>query len=116
MKEIFIIKDCFDDFTNISEFFSKKGKQIELLDQKGINEVKGSQSTLIIHKKFEDSNGGQSNILKIARNIGCTKLIILDSENKEGYSLNKEMGGACIKISYDIMDEVIKDIEKLQAN
>ncbi len=110
MKEIFIIKDCFDNFTSINEFFLKKDKKIKLLEHKEVNEIKGTQSTLIIHKKFEDNNGGQSNILKIARNIGCTKLIVLDSENKDGYSLSKEMGGAYVKISFSILDEVIKEI------
>ena len=36
-------------------------------------------------------------MLKIARNISCTKLIVLDSDNKERYSLEKEMGGAYTK-------------------
>ena len=58
MKEIFIIKDCFSDFTNISEFFSKKDKRIKSFDFNELKEINGSQSTLIIHKKFEDSNGG----------------------------------------------------------
>ena len=110
MKEIFIIKDCFDDFTNISDFFSKKDKKIKSFDYKELKEINGSQSTLIVHKKFEDNNGGQSNMLKIARNISCTKLLVLDSNNSTDYCLKKEMGGAYIKISFDKMDEVIKEI------
>ena len=110
MKEIFIIKDYFDNFTNIDEFFSKKDKQIKSFEYKDINQINGSQSTLIIHKEFEVKNGGQSNILKIARNIGCTKLLVLDSNNEEGYCLNKEMGGAYINISFKSFDEVIKEI------
>ncbi len=110
MKEIFIIKNCFDGFNDIHNFFNKKGKEIKLIDDEEINDVKGSQSILIIDKKFEDKKGGQSNILKIARNIGSTKLIVLDSENNDGYNLKKEMGGAYIKISYSFMDEVINEI------
>ncbi len=110
MKEIFIIKDCFDVHNDINDFFSKKGKDIKLIDSDEISEIKGSQSTLIIDKKFEDKQGGQSNILKIARNIGSTKLIVLDSRNDGSYDLKKEMGGAYIQISYQIMDEVIKEI------
>ena len=110
MKEIFIIKDCFEVHNDINDFFSKKGKEIKLIDFQEISEIKSSQSTLIIDKKFEDQQGGQSNILKIARNIGSTKLIVLDSENDSSYDLKKEMGGAYIQISYPIMDEVIKEI------
>ena len=110
MKEIFIIKDCFKVDNDISDFFSKKGKEIKLIDSDGISEIKSAQSTLIIDKKFENKQGGQSNILKIARNIGSTKLIVLDSTSDGNYDLKKEMGGAYIQISYKIMDEVIKEI------
>ena len=61
-------------------------------------------------KNSKNKQGGQSNILKIARNIGSTKLIVLDSGNNNSYDLKKEMGGAYIQISYNIMDEVIKEI------
>mgnify|MGYP001345428003 FL=1 len=110
MKEIFIIKDCFEAQNEVSNFFSKKRKEIKLIDSEEISEIKSSQSTLIIDKKFENKQGGQSNILKIARNIGSTKLIVLDSTNDGSYDLKKEMGGAYIQISYKIMDEVIKEI------
>lgn len=110
MKEIFIIKDCLEVHNEVSDFFSKKKKEIKLIDSDEISEIKSSQSTLIIDKKFENKQGGQSNILKIARNIGSTKLIVLDSTSDGNYDLKKEMGGAYIQISYKIMDEVIKEI------
>ncbi len=110
MKEIFIIKDCFEVHNEVNDFFSKKKKEIKLIDSDEISEIKSSQSTLIIDKKFENKQGGQSNILKIARNIGSTKLIVLDSTSDGNYDLKKEMGGAYIQISYKIMDEVIKEI------
>ena len=110
MKEILIIKDCFEQYNDVHDFFSKKGKETTLIDSNEVSKIDGSQSTLIIDKKFEDKQGGQSNILKIARNIGSTKLIVLDSGNKKSYDLKKEMGGAYIEISYNLMDEVIKEI------
>ncbi len=110
MKEIFIIKDCFEDFTNVSDFFSNKSKEVKLLDYENINGIEASKSTLIINKKFEEKVGGQANILKIARNIGCKKLIVLDSNNKDGYVLRKEMGGTYINLSFSEIDEVIKEI------
>ena len=108
MKEIFIIKDCLEVHNEVSDFFSKKKKEIKLIDSDEISEIKSSQSTLIIDKKFENKQGGQSNILKIARNIGSTKLIVLDSTSDGNYDLKKEMGGAYIQISFKIIDEVIK--------
>ena len=54
MKEIFIIKDCFEEYNDVYDFFRKKGKEIKLIDSNGVNDIKGSQSTLIIDKKFED--------------------------------------------------------------
>ena len=110
MKEIFIIKDCLEVHNEVSDFFCKKKKEIKLIDSDEISEIKSSQSTLIIDKKFENKQGGQSNILKIARNIGSTKLIVLNSTSDGNYDLKKEMGGAYIQISYKIMDEVIKEI------
>ncbi len=110
MKEIFIIKDCFEDFTNVSDFFSNKSKEVKLLDYENINGIEASKSTLIINKKFEEKVGGRANILKIARNIGCKKLIVLDSNNKDGYVLRKEMGGTYINLSFSEIDEVIKEI------
>ena len=110
MKEIFIIKNFFEVHNNLHDFLSRKGKEIKLINSDEIREIKSSQSTLIIDKKFEKKQGGQSNILKIARDIGSTKLIVLDSGNDGSYDLKKEMGGAYILISYKIMDEVIKEI------
>ena len=110
MKEIFIIKDYFEDLTEINDFFSKKGKEIKSLSFNELNGIDGSKSTLIVNQEFEEKNGGQSNILKIARGFGSTKLLILKPNSKNGYSLKKEMGGAYINISYSKLDEVIKEI------
>ncbi len=109
MKEIFIIKDCFADFSNLSNFFSDKNKEVKLFDYKSIDKLDSPKSILIIHKEFEEKIGGQSNILKIVRNIGSTKLIVLESNNNHGYNLKKEMGGAYISLSFNEFDEVIKE-------
>ncbi len=110
MKEIFIIKDYFEDLTEINDFFSKKGKEIKSFSFDELNGIDGSKSTLIVNQEFEEKNGGQSNILKIARGFGSTKLLILKPNSENGYSLKKEMGGAYMNISYTKLDEVIKEI------
>ena len=61
-------EDEFCSWNNLTFFFLKKGKKINLIDSDEMIEIKSSQSTLIIDKKFEDQQGGQSNILKIALN------------------------------------------------
>ncbi len=109
MKEIFIIKDFFEDFSNLSNFFSDKNKEVKLLEYDGIGKLDSPKSTLIIHKKFEEKIGGQSNILKIARNIGSTKLIVLETNVDQEYSLSREMGGAYINLSFKEFDEVIRE-------
>jgi two-component system response regulator FlrC len=52
--------------------------------------------------------GDKSNLLKIARNIGSVKVIVLKSESKD-FSIEEEMGGAYLTINYDSLDEVIKE-------
>ena len=110
MKEIYIIKDCFENCEEIGNFFSGKGSGVKLIDNEDLNNLESSKSTILIHQKFEEKKGGKSEILKIARNIGCTKIIVLNSNNEDGYSLSKDMGGAYIKLSFKIIDEVIKEI------
>ena len=117
------------------DFFSKKRKEIKLIDSDEISEIKSSQSTLIIDKKFEKKQGGQSNILKMARSIGSTKLIVLNSTNDGSYDLKKEMGfedwnyNACVEhwgtkwevnishLDHNLDgDKIIINAEKVDAN
>ena len=110
MKEIFIIKDEFEDFNEINDFFIKKDTKIQSFELKELNGIDGSKSTLIVNQKFEEKSGGKSNLLKIARSLGSTSLLVLNTDSKKDYSLEKEMGGAYAKITYSKLDEVIKEI------
>ena len=65
MKEIFIIKDDFEDFNEINDFFIKKDTKIQSFELKELNGIDGSKSTLIVNQKFEEKSGGKSNLLKI---------------------------------------------------
>ena len=109
MKEIFIIKDYFENFSNISDFFSSKNVPTKLVSYQDLENTNSSKSTLMIHKKLETKIGGKSNLLKIARNVGSTKVIVLNSESKEDFSIEEDMGGAYLQINYDLLDEVIKE-------
>ncbi len=65
---------------------------------------------MICDKRFEESVKGKSSLLKLARNIGSTKIIILNSDTTENYSMESDMGGSFVNISFKEMDEVIKEI------
>ena len=65
---------------------------------------------MICDKRFEESIKGKSSLLKLARNIGSTKIIILNSNTTENYSMDSDMGGSFVNISFKEMDEVIKEI------
>ncbi|MFL2661282.1 MAG: sigma 54-interacting transcriptional regulator [Alphaproteobacteria bacterium] len=108
MKEIFIIKDYFEDFSNLNDFFSSKNITIKLVDYQDLENINSSKSTLIIHDKLVTKLGDKSNLLKIARNIGSVKVIVLKSESND-FSIEEEMGGAYLTINYDSLDEVIKE-------
>ena len=75
-----------------------------------LEKVNSSKSVLLIHNELQKKIGGKSNLLKFARNIGSVKVIILNSESTEDYSIEEEMGGAYLQINYDSSDEVIKEI------
>ena len=109
MKEIFIIKDYFENFSNISDFFSSKNVPTKLVSYQDFEKINSSKSTLLIHNKLETKIGGKSNLLKIARNVGSTKVIVLNSVSKEDFSIEEDMGGAYLQINYNLLDEVIKE-------
>ncbi len=110
MKEIFIIKDYFEDFSNISEFFSSKDLVTKPISYQDLDNINSSKSTLLIHDKLLKKIGDKSNLLKIARNIGSVRVIVLKSDSQEDFSIEEEMGGAYLTINYDSLDEVIKEI------
>ena len=49
-------------------------------------------------------------LLKLARNIGSTKIIILNSNSDLDYSIESDMGGSFVTVNFGEMDQVIKEI------
>ena len=109
MKEIFIIKDCFDSYEEIHKHFLTKATKVSVLSYEEATNLNSSKSTVLIHQKLEEKEG-KSEILKFARDIGSIKIITINSNYDKGYSICKEMGGAYIKLSFKNFDEVIKEI------
>ena len=110
MENILIVKESFDNINDLEKFFSSKNLIFKILESDELSQINSPKSILICDKKFEDGVKGKSSLLKLARNIGSTKIIILNSDTTEDYSMNSDMGGSFVNISFKEMDEVIKEI------
>ena len=110
MENILIVKESFNNIKNLEKFFSSKNLIFKILGSDELSQINSPKSVLICDKRFEESVKGKSSLLKLARNIGSTKIIILNSDTTEDYSMNSDMGGSFINISFKEMDEVIKEI------
>ena len=110
MENILIVKESFDNINDLEKFFSSKNLTFKILGSGELNQINSPKSVLICNKRFEDSVKGKSSLLKLARNIGSTKIIILNSDTNENYNMDSEMGGSFVNIGFKEMDEVIKEI------
>ena len=110
MENILIVKESFDNINDLEKFFSSKNLIFKILGSDELSQINSPKSVLICDKKFEESVKGKSSLLKLARNIGSTKIIILNSDTTENYSMDSDMGGSFVNISFKEMDEVIKEI------
>ena len=109
MKDIFIIKDFFEKSEEVLKFLKSKNCNVELIEKKETLNLEKNKSTIVCSKKFEESIGGKSEILKISRKIGSTNIIILDNSDVK-YSIFSDLGGAYLIISFSQFDEVINEI------
>ena len=110
MENILIVKESFDNINDLEKFFSSKNLIFKILGSDELNQINSPKSVLICNKRFEESLKGKSSLLKLARNICSTKIIILNSDTTENYSMESDMGGSFVNISFKEMDEVIKEI------
>ena len=110
MENILIVKESFDNINDLEKFFSSKNLIFKILGSDELSQINSPKSVLICDKRFEESVKGKSSLLKLARNIGSTKIIILNSDTTENYSMDSDMGGSFVNISFKEMDEVIKEI------
>ena len=110
MENILIVKESFDNINELNEFFLSKNLDVKILGSDELSQINSPKSILICDKRFEESVRGKSSLLKIARNIGSTKIIILHTYTTENYAIDSDMGGSFVNISFKEMDEVIKEI------
>ena len=109
MKDIYIIKDFFEKSEEVFDFLKNKNCNVNLIEKKETLNLEKNKSTIICSKKFQDSIGGKSEILKISRKIGSTNIVVLDNSDAK-YSVLSELGGAYLVISFSQLDEVINEV------
>jgi|TARA_B100000287_G_C20594612_1_gene765635 two-component system response regulator FlrC len=109
MKEIFIIKDCFDDSETILKFLKNKNCNVNLISNEELSNLEKNKSTIICSQNFQESIGGKTEILKISRKVGSTNIIILNNSDKK-YSVLSDLGGAYLILSFLELDEVVSEI------
>ena len=110
MKEIFIIENNFEEKDLILNFLKRKNLNVQTINLNEIKKVEKNKSTIICTKNLQEEIGGKSEILKIARNVGCTNILVLDKTNID-YEVQNDLGGAYVVISFkdfnDVMFEII---------
>ena len=109
MKDIFIIKDFFEKSEEVLKFLKSKNCKVDLIEKKETLNLEKNKSTIVCSKKFQESIGGKSEILKTSRKIGSTNIIVLDNSDVK-YSIFSDLGGAYLIISFSQFDEVINEI------
>ena len=109
MKDIYIIKDFFEKSEEVFDFLKNKNCNVNLIEKKETLNLEKNKSTIICSKKFQDSIGGKSEVLKISRKIGSTNIVVLNNSDDK-YSILSELGGAYLVISFSQLDEVINEV------
>ena len=109
MKEIFIIENNFEEKDLILNFLKRKNLNAQIINLNEITKVEKNKSTIICTKYLQEEIGGKSEILKIARNVGCTNILVLDKNNID-YEVQNDLGGAYSVISFKNLNDVMFEI------
>ena len=109
MKEIFIIENNFEEKDLILNFLKRKNLNAQIINLNEITKVEKNKSTIICTKYLQEEIGGKSEILKIARNVGCTNILVLDKTNID-YEVQNDLGGAYVVISFKNLNDVMFEI------
>ena len=109
MKEVIIINELFENSENIEVYF--KSKQISC-SQKNSNELNtstNSKSIIIVSLDFENKIGGKQNLIKLARNSNCNKIIVLNHK-KDNFHTDSDLGGSYVNLNFDGFNESIYEL------
>ena len=108
----FIIID--DDFNQIEinkliSFFEKREILFRNINKNQLNIREYPKSILICSGDFLNNIGGKESLVKIARKLSSSKILILHSGVSD-YSMSSELGGSYLSISYPELDDCIKEL------
>tara|TARA_X000000950_G_scaffold284870_1_gene389047 strand:- start:21815 stop:22963 length:1149 start_codon:yes stop_codon:yes gene_type:complete len=109
MKEIIIIKELFENSQEIEFFFKTKQLACSLKNSNELNSSTNSKSILIASMDFEKKIGGKQNLIKLARNSNCNKIIVLNHKNKD-YNTESDLGGSYINLNFNKFNESIYEL------
>tara|TARA_B100000242_G_scaffold290544_1_gene262122 strand:- start:417 stop:1583 length:1167 start_codon:yes stop_codon:yes gene_type:complete len=111
MEELFLINNEFkkEDLELIRNFleFRKISSNIKSYDE--IKDENINKSKIITNKLFEEKIGGREKLIKFGRNIGCSKILILEP-NSDKYSIQSHLGESVLNISFKKINDFILEL------
>ena len=111
MVNFVIIDDDFNqvEINKLISFFEKREILFKNISKNEFNIKDYPKSILICSGDFLNNIGGKDSLVKIARKLSSSKILILHSGVSD-YSMSSELGGSYLSISYPELDDCIKEL------
>ena len=111
MVNFVIIDDDFNqvEINKLINFFEKREILFKNISKNEFNIKDYPKSILICSGNFLNNIGGKDSLVKIARKLSSSKILILHSGVSD-YSMSSELGGSYLNISYPELDDCIKEL------
>ncbi len=111
MVNFVIIDDDFNqvEINKLIRFFEKREILFKNISKNEFNIKDYPKSILICSGNFLNKIGGKDSLVKIARKLSSSKILILHSGVSD-YSMSSELGGSYLNISYPELDDCIKEL------
>ncbi len=111
MEELFLINNEFTkvDLDIISKFMQIRKVDCKTVSFDDLNKISTNKAKIITNKLFEQKIGGKENLIKIARNIGCSKVLILD-QHSDNYLIDSHLGESVLNISFNKVNDFILEL------
>ncbi len=111
MEELFLINNEFTkvDLDIISKFMQIRKVGCKTVSFDDLNKISTNKAKIITNKLFEQKIGGKENLIKIARNIGCSKVLILD-QHSDNYLIESHLGESVLNISFNKINDFILEL------
>ena len=111
MEELFLINNEFtkDDLNIISKFMLTRKVNYKSVDFEDLKKISTNKSKIITNKLFEQKIGGKENLIKFARHISCSKVLILNP-NSNDYLIESHLGESVLNISFKKVNDFILEL------